>query len=323
METQVIADAAAASHAARHAAPPRRTVALRQRARRLIPYLFALPFLLLFAAFFVAPLLYAFWQSLFKEQHSGLGFGPPRIVWAGAENYLTALRDPHFWNGFGRVLLFGAVQIPVMMIIALLLALLMDSAVIRFRRFFRLAFFLPYAIPIVVAAIMWGYFYTPSSSPIIQMFTALHLPAPDFLGPSSTLWSIANISTWEFTGYNMIIFYSALQGIPQEIYESGRLDGLSETGIALRLKLPLIVPALIVGLLFSLIGTLQLFNEPIILKNLSDTITTDFTPNIYAYNVAVVQTNFNYGGAIAVILGIVTFVFSFGFLRLTRRQSGV
>ena len=323
METQTIVHASPVT-STQSTRQPRRMAPLRRLSRLLIPYLFVLPFLLLFVAFFVAPLLYAFSQSLYKEHRSGLGFGPPQIEWAGAANYLAALHDPQFWDGFGRVLLFGAVQIPVMMIIALVAAMLMDSAVIRFRRFFRLAFFVPYAVPIVIAAIMWGFFYSPESSPIIQAFTALHLPAPTFLGPSSTLWSIANISTWEFAGYNMIIFYSALQGIPQEIYESGRLDGLSETGIALRLKLPLIVPAIIIGVLFSLVGTLQLFNEPIVLKNLPNAaITTHYTPNIFAYNVAVVNTDFNYGGAVAVILGIVTFIFSFGFLRLTRRQLGV
>jgi multiple sugar transport system permease protein len=227
------------------------------------------------------------------------------------------------WAGFGRVLLFGAVQIPVMMIIALVMAMLMDSAVMHFQGFFRPAFFVPYGVPIVIAAIMWEFFYSPRSSPIVQAFTALHLPAPIFLGPSSTLWSIANISTWEFTGFNMIIFYSALQSIPQEIYESGRLDGLSEIGVALRLKLPLIVPALIIGVLFSIVGTVQLFNEPEVVKNFAPAITTHYTPNIYAYTTAVINTDFNYGGAIAVILGIVTFIFSFGFLRLTGRQLGV
>jgi multiple sugar transport system permease protein len=322
METPTITAAARVTRA-RRSARPGGTATHRRPSRLLTPYGFVLPFLLLFAAFFVAPFLFAFSQSVYKEQRSGLGFGPPQIVWAGASNYLKAFQDPHFWDGFRRVILFGSVQIPVMMVVALTLALLMDSAVFRFRRFFRLAFFIPYAVPGVVAVIMWGFFYSPTSSPIIQVITSLHLPAPNFLGPSSTLWSIANISTWEFTGYNMIIFYSALQGIPQEIYESGRLDGLSETGIALRLKLPLILPAIIFGLLFSLIGTLQLFNEPLILDRLSNSITSTYTPNIFAYNVAVVDTNFNYGGAIAVILGIVTFAFSFGFLRLTRRQSGV
>ena len=322
MEIETSVDAAPALRADR-LTQPRRPRGRWQRPP-LTPYLFALPFVLIFAVFFVAPLVYAFSQSLYRQKRSGLGLGAPQTVWAGLANYGKALHDPAFWDGFGRVLLFGAVQIPVMMLIALVLAMLMDSARIRFRRFFRLVFFVPYAVPIVIAAIMWGFFYSPASSPIVRIVTSLHLPAPVFLGPSNTLWSIANISTWEFTGYNMIIFFSALQGIPQEIYESGRLDGLSETGIALRLKLPLIVPALIIGVLFSIVGTLQLFNEPIILKNLQNsTITSSYTPNIFAYNVAVVNTNFNYGGAIAVILGVITFIFSFGFLRLTRRRLGV
>jgi multiple sugar transport system permease protein len=325
MQTQVTADASLTASAS-HPAQPRRLPplsVLSRLGRGLFPYLLVLPFVVLFLAFFIAPLIYAFTQSLYKTKFNGLGLGPPTTVWAGSENYVRAIHDPQFWDGFGRVLAFGALQIPVMMLVALVLAMLMDSALIRFRRFFRVAFFVPYAVPIVVAAIMWGFFYSPSSSPIVQVFTALHLAAPTFLGPNNTIWSIANIATWEFTGYNMIIFFSALQAIPQEIYESGRLDGLSETGIALRLKLPLIVPALVIGLLFSIVGTLQLFNEPIVLKNLQNAdVTSHYTPNIFAYNVAVVNTDFNYGGAIAVILGLITFAFSFGFLRLTSRQSG-
>lgn len=291
-------------------------------ARFITPYLFVLPFLLLFAAFFLLPFAYTLWLSLFAEHRSGLGLGPPQLVWAGAENYIKALHDPTFWDSIKRVIIFGAVQIPIEMILALVLAFLMDSTLIRLRRFFRLAFFVPYAVPGVVATIMWGFFYSPGFSPIVQTFVVAHLPAPDFLGPNTVLWSIANISTWEFTGYNMVIFFSALQALPQEIYEAGRLDGLSEVGIALRLKLPLIRPALLLGILFALIGTLQLFNEPKILTSVSHAITTTYTPNILAYNIAFVQTNYYYGGAIAVILGVITFVFSFGFMRLTRRQSG-
>ncbi len=219
--------------------------------------------------------------------------------------------------------MFGVVQIPVQMLIALTLALLLDSAIFRFRAFFRLAAFVPYAVPGAIAVIMWGFFYSPSSSPIVQVLSAVHMPVPNFLGPSTVLWSIANISTWEFAGFNMIILYSALQGLPQEIYESGRMDGLSEIGIALRLKLPLILPTLVFGLLFSIIGTLQLFNEPLILSPISNGITSHFTPNIYTYNVSVIDANLNYGGALAVILGVVVLIFSFAFLRATRRIWGV
>jgi multiple sugar transport system permease protein len=324
METSTMPRTSAARKPSDSSQRPRGAKSLRwQRFVRLItPYLFVLPFLLLFVAFFFLPFAYSFWQSLFTEHRSGLGYGPAQVLWVGAENYIKALHDPTFWDSIKRVIIFGAVQIPIEMILALLLAFLMDSALIRLRRFFRLAFFVPYAVPGVVATIMWGFFYSPGFSPIVQSFVALHLPAPDFLGTKTVLWSIANISTWEFTGYNMVIFFSALQAIPQEIYEAGRLDGLSEVGIARRLKLPLIRPALFLGILFALIGTLQLFNEPKILTSASHAITTTYTPNILAYNIAFVQTNYYYGGAIAVILGVITFVFSFGFMRLTRRQSG-
>src|SRR5689334_1045488 len=102
---------------------PRGTHSLRwQRLVRFVtPYLFVLPFLLLFIAFFFLPFAYSFWQSLYTEHRSGLGLGPPQVLWAGAENYVKALHDPAFWDGIKRVLLFGAVQIPIEMILALLL----------------------------------------------------------------------------------------------------------------------------------------------------------------------------------------------------------
>ena len=287
-----------------------------------VPYAFLLPFVVLFVVFFFGPFFYDIYNSLYHQVHHGL-YGAPTIEWAGLNNYTKALQDPDFRNGIGRVINFGVVQIPIEMGLALLLALLMDSAVIKFRTFFRLVAFLPYAIPGVVAALIWGFIYSPRLSPIVKGFAALHLGQLDFLGPHAVLWSIANISTWSFAGFNMIIFYSALQAIPQEIYESGRLDGLSEFGIAVRLKLPMIAPALVLGMLFALVGTLQLFNEPQILRPIAGSITSNYTPNMMAYNVAYVSTDFYYGGAIAAIMGFLTFAFSFGFLRLTRSRSGV
>lgn len=288
-----------------------------------IPYIFLLPFLLLFLMFFVVPFIYDVYNSFFSAIHSGgLGLSPPKIVWTGFDNYSRVLHDASFWGGFGRVLIFGLIQIPIQLSLALIIALLMDSAIVRFRRFFRLAAFVPYAVPSVVAVILWSYFYTPDLSPITHIFTSLNLTAPDFLGQNTVLWSIGNIATWEYTGYNMIIFFSALQAIPQELYESGRLDGLSELGLARYIKIPLIVPALILGLTFSLIGTIQLFNEPEILKGVSGAINSSYTPNIYAYNQAIIQTNFYYGGAIAAVLGVITFIFSFFFINVTQRQSG-
>jgi multiple sugar transport system permease protein len=209
-----------------------------------------------------------------------------------------------------------------MLILALLLALLLDSQVVRGKAFFRLAFFVPYAIPGIIAALLWGYLYDPSLSPIVRGLQALGLSA-DFLGRSSILWSIANIATWAWAGYNMLIIFAALQAIPTEIYESARLDGCSGFRIAWYIKIPLVAPALILTCIFSIIGTLQLFNEPSVLQAISNNIPSSFTPNLYAYYTAFGNNNYYYAAALSVLLALVTCVLSFGFLRVTQRQSGV
>lgn len=302
---------------------PRADRSLRFRRRKLTPYLFLLPFGLLFLLFFIAPIFYALYESLFRSQRSGLGLGAPTIVYNGLSNYLQVIHDPDFYTGVGRVLLYGIVQVPIMLGLALLLALLLDSTVARFKSFFRLAFFVPYAIPGIIAALLWGYLYDPGLSPIVKGLGGLGLGAPDFLGPQIVLWSIANIATWAWTGYNMLIIFAALQAIPTDIYESARLDGASGWSIAWRIKIPLVAPALILTCIFSIIGTLQLFNEPQVLSVISNNISTSYTPNLYAYYTAFSNNNYYYAAAIAVVLALVTFVLSFGFLSITRRQAGV
>jgi multiple sugar transport system permease protein len=293
------------------------------RRRELTPYLFILPFGLLFLLFFIAPILYAIYESLFRSQRSGLGLGAPTIAFNGLNNYLQVIHDPDFYTGVGRVLLFGIVQVPIMLGMALLLALLLDSTVVRFKPFFRLAFFVPYAIPGVIAALLWGYLYDPGLSPIVKGISGLGLGTPDFLGPNTVLWSIANIVTWAWTGYNMLIIFAALQAIPTELYESARIDGASGWSIAWRIKIPLAAPALILTCIFSIIGTLQLFIEPQILSTISNNISTSYTPNLYAYYTAFGNNNYYYGAVIAVVLALVTSILSFGFLHVTRRQAGV
>lgn len=293
------------------------------RRRKLAPYFFILPFGVLFLLFFVAPVLYAVFQSLFHFRRSGLGLNGSTVGFNGLGNYLDVLIDPKFYSSVGRVLLYGIVQVPVMLVLALILALLLDSVVVRFKAFFRLAFFIPYAVPGIIAALLWGYLYDPQLSPIDQGLQALHLPAPDFLGFGAVLWSLANIATWTWTGYNMLIIFAALQAIPSEIYEAARVDGCSELRIAWFIKIPLVAPALILSCVFSIIGTLQLFAEPQVLSAISNNISTAYTPVLYAYNAAFAYNNYYYAAALAVVLALITFIFSFGFLRVTQRQAGV
>jgi multiple sugar transport system permease protein len=214
------------------------------------------------------------------------------------------------------------VQVPIMLGLALLFALLLDSKVVKGKTFFRLTYFMPFAVPGLVAALIWGYLYSPQLSVIVQVAGALGLPKPDFLGDNWILWSIANITTWEWTGYNMIILTAALQAIPQELYEAARIDGCTGLGVARYIKVPLVRGGLVLTCVLSIIGSLQLFQEPYILGTMT-TISDNYTPNIYAYNYAFSYSAFNYSAAIAFTLAFVAFIFSYGFFRIAQRgQEG-
>jgi multiple sugar transport system permease protein len=283
--------------------------------------MFLAPFGIGFALFFLLPIGYAIYESFLKVHVSGLGLGPgsTSTVFAGLANYDQVFANPAFGQGVARVLLFGVVQIPVMLIFATVLALLLDSVVVRFKRFFRLAFFLPYGIPGVVAAILWSFLYLPGLSPVVAALHGTGFGTVNFLGTHLVLWSIANIVTWEYTGYNMLIIYAGLQAIPADLYEAGRLDGASEWKVATRIKLPMVVSSLVLTAIFSIIGTLQLFSEPQVLRTITGNVSSSYTPNLLAYTQAFTANNPNYAAAIAVVLAIGTFILSFGFLKLVQR----
>ncbi len=288
----------------------------RWRQRVVLPYLFLTPFLILFLLFFILPLGYALGISLFADRLVG------GTVFVGGQNYLQAFQDGSFWEGVRRMLLFMVVQVPVMLCLALLFALILDSGVTKLRTLFRLGFFLPYAIPSVVAALLWGYLYSPSFGPFVQLASSLHLPAPGFLTESGMLASIGNIVTWQWTGYNMIIMYAALQAIPPELYEAALVDGATGWKVARYIKIPLIAPALVLSCVFSIIGSLQLFNEPQIMETIAPTVIGDhYTPNLYAYTLAFTNQQYNYSAAISFTLGAIVFVCSYVFMLATNRRG--
>ena len=273
---------------------------------------FVAPFGVLFALFYLIPIGYAVVQSLYVVERTGT-FGRAREVFGGLAQYERVFSDGPFWASIGRVLLFGVVQVPVMLGLALLFALLLDSGLLKGRRFFRLALFLPYAVPGVVAAIMWGYLYSPNLSP----FTAVTRNV-DLLSADLVLWAMANVVTWVYVGYNMLIIYSALLAIPAEIYEAAKLDGAGAVRTALSIKVPLILPALVLTTVFSIIGTLQLLAEPQVFRSFSSAVSSTYTPNLTVYSTSSVP-NFNLAAAFAVVLALSIFLLSFTFLKSTQR----
>ncbi len=275
---------------------------------------FVLPFGVLFALFYALPVGYAVWQSLLVVQRVGT-FGPAHDVFGGLSQYSQVFANGPFWTSVERVLLFGVVQVPIMLGLALLFALLLDSPLLRGKKFFRLAFFVPYAVPGVVAAIMWGFLYSPALSPFKAVTGRVDLLSADLV-----LWAMANVVTWVYVGYNMLIIYSSLLAIPTEVYEAARLDGAGQVRIAWSVKIPLVMPAIVLTTVFSIIGTLQLLAEPQVFRSFSSAVTSTFTPNLTVYSTSSVP-DFHLAAAFSVVLALATFVLSFAFLKFTQRKG--
>ncbi|OEJ23793.1 ABC transporter permease [Streptomyces agglomeratus] len=287
------------------------------------PYGFLLPAAVLFAVFFALPIGYALWLSLHKVEVKGLGLGKGarEEVWAGLENYTAALTDAELGHGALRVLGYGAIVVPVMLGLALLFALLLDTERVRARPFSRLAIFLPYAIPGVVAALLWGFLYLPDVSPFHYTLGKLGLPRPDLFDGGPLFAALANIAVWGGTGFNMIVIYTALRSVPAEVYEAAKLDGASPVQIALRIKIPMVAPSLVLTFFFSVIATLQVFSEPTTLKPLTNGISTTWSPLMKVYNDAFVNGNVYAASATTVVLAAATFALSFGLLRASGSRT--
>lgn len=274
--------------------------------------LFLAPFLVVFVVFYLAPVLYAIYLSLFIKKR--IGIGPPREIFGGLTNYFRAVQDTDFLIGLKNMFLFGILQIPLMLGLAIVLALLLHLSRGVVLRVCRTVFVMPYTIPAAIAALIWGYMYSRNLSPFNQILSSLHQRPIDFLSPEVVLLSIGNVVTWSWTGYNMITLFAALQNIPTDLYEAARVDGATEWSLVRYIKVPLLIPTLLLLVIFSVIGTSQLFTEAYVVRPLGY-VADNVTPNLYLYLTAARDANYGYAGALAALLAIVVFPISGVFLR--------
>lgn len=182
-------------------------------------WMFMAPFIVVFALVLLAPILYAVYLSLFETRMIG------GSQFVGFDNFLRAFKDAQFWDGVLRILKFFAMQVPIMLGLALAAALAIDSSRLKGKNFFRIGIFVPYAVPAVVATLMWGFMFGDRFGLIGNLNEFFNINIPSLLSANLILLAIANIQIWTFTGYNMLIFYSSLRTIPEELYEAAELDG--------------------------------------------------------------------------------------------------
>ncbi len=283
--------------------------------RRAVPYAFLAPAIVLFTLLVLLPIGYTVYLSLHRAKVSGLGLGvgARTEVFAGLDTYREALANPEFWGGVLRVLGYGAILVPTMLGLALLFALLLDRPKVRFARFSRIAIFLPYAVPGVVATVLWGFLYLPALTP-------LPMPA-NLLEPDLLLFAVLNIGLWGGVGFNMMVIVTALRAIPAEIYESARLDGASEWQVALRIKTPLVMPALIMAGIFTVIATLQVYTEPTTLAPLTNAMPSTWTPLMKVYSDAFARGDIYAASATSIVIAAATLIFSLIFLRVVGKRA--
>ena len=284
---------------------------------------FAVPFFVGFTLVFVLPILYALYQSFFKVRaDGGLGLGASTVVFAGVDNYLQAFADGAFWASMVRVAIFALVQIPISLGLSLAAALLLDAVTAERRgSAFRFMLLVPYMVPAIVATLIWVYLYSPRVGPFTAVGDAVGVEV-NLFSPSMLWVAIGNLIVWMVLGFNMLIIYGSLRGVDRSVLEAARVDGAGGFRIAWSVKIPSIRGTLVLTGLISIIGMLQIFNEPLLFRAASpETVTKDFTPIMSIYFQAFTSNNYNYAAALSVVLAVIMGLLSFGFYKLTNSKA--
>ena len=277
---------------------------------------FVTPFMIIFALFMIAPLGYAIYQSLYTTKLIG------GTSFSGFANYATVLQSGDFWDGVIRVIIFGAIQIPVMLAIAFFFATIFDLGIAKWGTVFRAVYFIPFAVPIVVSSLMWGFLLDPAYGPFNRFMDVIGFHDFNWLSSNLMLPSIIIIAIWEWTGYNAIILYTALRSVPRDVVEAAILDDTPVWKIILRIKLPMVRPAIILLVFVNTIGAMQLFVEPTILNNYqAGVVTNTWTPVIDIYNTSISNGEYQLGAAMAVVLAVAIIAISVASLAFRNRRK--
>ena len=276
---------------------------------------FLTPGLGLLAVFVVVPILLTAWISFHR---GSMAVSYSQLEWVGLNNYTIIFQQSVFKTALFNVFLYSFANIVIILPLALLLGMFLHQSAIRGKNMLRTVFFLPYMIPTVAVAIVWGYLYEPQYGPLNQMLGWLHIPPQDWLGSlNEAMLSLVILNVWQTLGYYVVIVVAGLTEIPHEYYEAAAIDGASWLRQQLHVTLPLLNRALAFVFVILTINTLQIFDPVYVLTQGSPVNSTD----VVAYQMYV--TAFNYGqaglaSAMAMVLLAVVLFLSLLQLRLFR-----
>jgi cellobiose transport system permease protein len=287
--------------------PSRRKHSLWHEMRRnWVAYAYISPFYILFAIFGAFPIIY----SLVLSFQQWNGISAPQ--WIGLENYIRLFQDRLFWLSMWNTIFIGVIAHIPILAGALVLAFIVNSAVIRHKHFYRTAYFLPVVTSPVAVTLVFATLYGVRFGLINWVLTSMGLPPIDWWGGHGE-WikpAIIILFIWRWLGWNMIIYLAGLQGINPELYEVAAMDGASLPQVFRHITLPLMRPIILFTLVLSTIGAMTIFDEPYLLVGVTGgTNNAGLTIGMYLYDRGFKFAHFGYASAMAyVVSAIIVFV---------------
>jgi multiple sugar transport system permease protein len=298
-------------------APRRR----RLRARDLAPYGFLAPFIVLFLVFSAFPLGFSIWLSLHQWEPAA-GLSAMRFV--GLENYSFVLTDPYFQRSLWNTAWFAVVTGVPQHLVALPLAYFIHRVLRRSRDWVVGAWFVPYITSSVAIALIFSTLYSTDYGALNALLRALGLPwRPDWLGDAAyTPWAVAFVVFWRYVGWNVVLYLSALQVVDGELFEAAALDGAGRWQQFWHITLPLLKPMIFFAVTLTLIGNLQLFEEPFILVDTEKGVASSVqTSAIFMYRLAFSDGDFGTASAVSWILFLIIAALTWANARLFGKEA--
>lgn len=284
---------------------PKKKVSLNKH-RNLTGWVFLIPaaLLIIFASF------YPMFTALLLSFKTGIGV---KMTWGGLYNYSRMFKDTVFIQALKNTFFYLIIQVPIMLVLALILASMLNDKNLRFKGLFRTAIFLPCATSLVSYAIIFrSLFAVDGFVNVVLIKLGILSTGYNFLGHANSAKVIIIIALiWRWTGYNMVFFLSGLQNIEYSIYEAAKIDGASPFQSFGRITVPLLKPIILLTAIMSTNGTLQLFDESYNLTNGGPANAT-ITMSHYIYNISFKYVpNFGYAAAMSYVIFILVAVLAF------------
>jgi len=272
---------------------------------------------LIFLVFGVFPLLFSIYLAL--SSWDGIG----TMEFVGLRNFEFLVKDSLFWKSIANTLIIWFLSTLPMIILALVIAFLLNSAFVKFSGFYKTLYFLPNVTAIVAVAIVFSVIFAPSYGLINYFVTLLGFEAIDWHNNSAGVkLAISAMIIWRWTGYNAIIFLAGLQKISGDLYEAARIDGANSFEIFTKITIPLLKPVLLFVVITSTIGGMQTFVEPqLLVGNSGGAGGEGLTIVLYLYQQAFVKNLYGYGSAIAIGLFVIIMLFSLINWKVIQRKS--